>query len=79
MTTSADPNDRIIVEKVMDRIFKRDEQLNFADRRLLERFEGHAHRVMETTVTPSRTSPACRLTSPTPWPVESWPRVGLTS
>ena len=50
MTLPADPNDLIIVEKVMDRIFKRDEQLGFADRRLLERFEGHAHRVMETTV-----------------------------
>ena len=50
MTTLPDPNDRIIVEKVMDRIFRRDEQLGFADRRLLERFKGHAHRVMETTV-----------------------------
>ena len=50
MTTPVDPNDRIIVEKVMDRIFKRDEQLSFGDVRLRERFEGHAHRVMETTV-----------------------------
>ena len=50
MTTLPDPNDRIIVNKVMDRIFKRDEQLSFADVRLLENFEGHAHRVMETTV-----------------------------
>ena len=46
----ADPNDRIIVEKVIDRIFKRDEQLRFGDARLLEHFEGHAHRVMESTV-----------------------------
>ena len=50
MTTPADPNDALIVEKVMDRIFKRDEQLGFADVRLLKPFEGHAHRVMETTV-----------------------------
>ena len=50
MTTLPDPNDRLIVNKVMDRIFKRDEQLSFADVRLLEHFEGHAHRVMETTV-----------------------------
>ena len=46
----ADPNDGPIVATVMDRIFKRDEQLGFGDRRLLEHFEGHAHRVMETTV-----------------------------
>ena len=50
MTTPADPADRIIIEKVMDRLFKRDEQLAFADLRLLEHFEGHAHRVLETTV-----------------------------
>ena len=50
MTTLPDPNDRIIVEKVMDRLFKRDEQLSFADKRLLENFKGHAHRVLETTV-----------------------------
>ena len=50
MTTLADPNDALIVRKVMDRIFKRDEQLGFADVRLLKSFEGHAHRVMETTV-----------------------------
>ena len=50
MTTLPDPNDRLIINKVMDRIFKRDEQLGFADRRLLKNFEGHAHRVMETTV-----------------------------
>ena len=50
MTTLPDPNDAAIVEKVMDRLFKRDEQLGFADKRLLEHFEGHAHRVMETTV-----------------------------
>ena len=50
MTTLPDPNDRIIVNTVMDRIFKRDVQLGFADRRLLEHFEGHAHRVLETTV-----------------------------
>ena len=50
MTTLPDPNDRLIINKVMDRIFKRDEQLSFADTRLLEQFEGHAHRVMETTV-----------------------------
>ena len=50
MTTLRDPNDALIVQKVMDRIFKRDEQLGFADVRLLEHFEGHAHRVMETTV-----------------------------
>ena len=49
-TTLPDPDDRIIVNKVMDRIFKRDEQLGFGDGRLLEHFEGHAHRVMETTV-----------------------------
>ena len=40
----------MIVNKVMDRIFKRDEQLGFADTRLLEKFKGHADRVMETTV-----------------------------
>ena len=51
MTMSADPDDRIIVEQVIDRIFKRDEQLGFSDRRLLEHFNGHSHRVMETTVT----------------------------
>ena len=50
MTTLPDPDDRLIINKVMDRIFKRDEQLSFADRRLLRSFEGHAHRVMETTV-----------------------------
>ena len=50
MTTLPDPNDAAIVQKVMDRIFKRDEQLGFADVRLLESFKGHAHRVMETTV-----------------------------
>ena len=52
MTTApvADPSDRVIVEKVIDRIFKRDEQLKFGDTRLLKHFEGHAHRVMETTV-----------------------------
>ena len=50
MTTLPDPNDRLIVNKVMDRIFGRDEQLGFADTRLLENFKGHAHRVMETTV-----------------------------
>ena len=49
-TPIADPSDRIIVEKVIDRIFKRDEQLGFGDKRLLENFEGHAHRVMESTV-----------------------------
>ena len=46
----ADPSDSIIVNKIIDRIFKRDEQLRFGDARLLEHFEGHAHRVMETTV-----------------------------
>ena len=46
----ADPNDAVVVKRVIDRIFKRDEQLGFGDRRLLEHFEGHAHRVMETTV-----------------------------
>ena len=46
----ADPDDSIIVKKVMDRIFKRDEQLGLGDKRLLEHFEGHAHRVVETTV-----------------------------
>ena len=50
MTTLADPDNALIVEKVMDRIFKRDEQLGFGDVRLLEHFKGHAHRVMETTV-----------------------------
>ena len=50
MTTPADPSDRLIINKVMDRIFKRDEQLGFADTRLLEKFKGHSHRVMETTV-----------------------------
>ena len=50
MTTPADRADRIIVKKVMDRIFKRDQQLAFGDARLLKPFEGHAHRVMETTV-----------------------------
>ena len=50
MTTLPDPNDSVIVRKVMDRIFKRDEQLGFADVRLLKNFEGHVHRVMETTV-----------------------------
>ena len=50
MTTLPDPNDALIVRKVIDRIFKRDEQLGFADNRLLKNFEGHAHRVMETTV-----------------------------
>ena len=50
MTTLPDPNDAAIVAKVMDRLFQRDEQLGFADVRFLERFEGHAHRVMETTV-----------------------------
>ena len=50
MTSPADPDDALIVETVMDRIFKRDEQLGFADVRLLKPFEGHAHRVMETTV-----------------------------
>ena len=50
MTTPADPNDRIIVKTVIDRIFKRDEQLRFGDARLLKNFQGHAHRVMETTV-----------------------------
>ena len=50
LTTLRDPNDALIVRKVMDRIFKRDEQLGFADTRLLKNFQGHAHRVMETTV-----------------------------
>ena len=50
MTTLRDPNDSVIVNKVMDRIFKRDEQLGFADTRLLGKFKGHAHRVMEATV-----------------------------
>ena len=50
MTTPADPNDRLIINKVMDRIFQPDEQLGFGDIRLLEHFEGHAHRVLETTV-----------------------------
>ena len=40
MTTPADPNDALIVEKVMDRIFKRDEQLGFADVRLLKHVQG---------------------------------------
>ena len=61
----------------MDRIFKRDEQLGFADRRLLKNFEGHAHRVMETTVnTVSRTSPACRSISPTTQRGGSWQKAG---
>ena len=50
MTMPADPNDAVIVKKVIDRIFKRDEQLGVGDERLLEHFEGHTHRVMETTV-----------------------------
>ena len=29
MTTLADPDNALIVEKVMDRIFKRDEQLGY--------------------------------------------------
>ena len=45
-----DPSDAVIVDQIIDRIFKRDEQLSFADTRLLKNFEGHAHRVMETTV-----------------------------
>ena len=45
-----DPSDAVIVDQIIDRIFKRDEQLSFADSRLLQNFEGHAHRVMETTV-----------------------------
>ena len=50
MTTLPNPNDAPIIQKAMDRIFKRDEQLGFTDVRLLEHFQGHAHRVMETTV-----------------------------
>ena len=77
MTTLPDPNDALIVRKVIDRIFKRDEQLGFADRRLLRSFEGHAHRVMETTVnTVSRTSPVCPSTSPTTQRGGSWPGAG---
>ena len=49
-TPLADPGDAVIVNKVIDHIFKRDEQLGFGDARLLKHFEGHAHRVMETTV-----------------------------
>ena len=45
-----DPSDAVIVDQIIDRIFKRDEQLSFADSRLLQNFQGHAHRVMETTV-----------------------------
>ena len=50
MTSPPVPSDAVIVEQVMDRIFKRDEQLGFSDKRLLEHFNGHSHRVMETTV-----------------------------
>ena len=50
VSPAANPSDAVIVEKVIDRIFKRDERLRFGDTRLLEHFEGHAHRVMETTV-----------------------------
>ena len=46
----ADPNDAVIVRKVIDRIFKRDAPLRAGDARLLKHFEDNAHRVMETTV-----------------------------
>ena len=47
--TPAAPNDAVIVDQIIDRIFKRD-RVDLTDKRLLEHFEGHAHRVMETTV-----------------------------
>ena len=51
----SDPDDAAIVSIVMNRIFKRDEQLSLADAALLKDFEGHAHRVMEATVGSVRT------------------------
>ena len=51
----ADPDDGPIVTNIMDRMFKRDEQLSLVDAALLKNFEGHAHRVMEATAGKIRT------------------------
>ena len=60
----SDPDDAAIVSKVMDRMFKRDEQLSLADAALLKDFEGHAHRVMEATVGSIRTSTGLAVSIP---------------
>ena len=59
------PSDAVIVDQIIDRIFKRDEQLSFADARLLQNFEGHAIGSWKQPSTPYPTSPAWRSTSRT--------------
>ena len=51
----ADPDDSTTVNKIMNRMFKRGQQLGPDDAKLLEHFEGHTHRVMEATAGKIRT------------------------